>query len=82
MKKQIAFCDRDTLNLDPADAKITATTGTKDSRMDQLKFFKDCLPQILLGPFLNTLSQLEETLQSFAELAACFFPLTDNCHRK
>ena len=22
------------------------------------KFFKDCLPQILLGPFLNTLSHI------------------------
>ena len=29
---------------------------TKYPRMDQLKFFKDCLPQILLGQFLNTLS--------------------------
>ena len=27
---------------------------TKYSRMDQVKFFKVCLPQILLGPFLNT----------------------------
>ena len=26
--------------------------------MDQVKFFNDCLPQILLGPFLNTLSQI------------------------
>ena len=26
--------------------------------MDQVKFFKGCLPQILLGPFLNTLSQM------------------------
>ena len=23
-------------------------------RMDQVNFFKSCLPQILLGPFLNT----------------------------
>ena len=30
--------------------------GTKYSRMDQVKFFKGCFPQILLGPFLNTLS--------------------------
>ena len=43
--------------------------GTKYSRMDQVKFVKDslwrdmvcyfyriCLPQILIGPFLNTLS--------------------------
>ena len=26
--------------------------------MDQAKFFKGCLPQILLGPFLNTLTNL------------------------
>ena len=47
--------------------------GTKYSRMDQVKFledslclgrpyrfksFKGCLPQISLGPFLNTLSQI------------------------
>ena len=30
----------------------------KPSRMDQVKFFKGCLPQILLGPFLNTLSHM------------------------
>ena len=30
--------------------------GAKYSRMNQVKFFKGCLPQILLGPFLNTLS--------------------------
>ena len=28
--------------------------GTKYSRMDQVKFSKGCLPQILLGTFLNT----------------------------
>ena len=28
------------------------------SKMDQVKFFKGCLPQILFGPFLNTLSHL------------------------
>ena len=27
--------------------------------MDQVKFFKGCLLQILLGPFLNTLSHIE-----------------------
>ena len=32
--------------------------GTKYSRMDQVKFFKDCLPHISLGPFLNALSHL------------------------
>ena len=29
--------------------------GTKYSRMDQVNSFKGCLPQILLGPFLNIL---------------------------
>ena len=32
--------------------------GTKYSRMDRVKFFKVCLPKILLGPFLNILSQM------------------------
>ena len=32
--------------------------GTKNSRMDQVIFFKGCLPQILLGPFLNTFSHM------------------------
>ena len=27
-----------------------------NSRMGQVKVFKGCLPQILLGPFLNTLT--------------------------
>ena len=26
--------------------------------MDQVKFFKGCLPQTLLGPFLHTLSHM------------------------
>ena len=28
------------------------------SRMDQVKLFKGCLPQILIGPFLNTLTHI------------------------
>ena len=36
-----------------------STYGTKYSRMDQVKFFKGCLPQILLGPFLNILSHIK-----------------------
>ena len=36
--------------------------GTKYSRMDQVKFFKGCPPQILIGPFLNTLSHLSHLL--------------------
>ena len=36
---------------------------TKCSRMDQVKFMKAvCLPQILLGPFMNTLSPNDEFL--------------------
>ena len=34
--------------------------GSRYSRMDQVQFFKGCLPQILLGPFLNTLTHLRE----------------------
>ena len=36
----------------------TATYGTKYSRMDEVKFFKGCLSQILRGPFLNTLPHI------------------------
>ena len=39
-------------------SKITVTYmpyGTKYLRMNQVTFFKGCLPQILLSPFLNTL---------------------------
>ena len=45
------------------------------SRMDQVKFFKGCLPQFLLGPFLNTLTQIicgyVETSESDDECAKC-----------
>ena len=34
------------------------SNGTKLSRMHQVNFFKRCLPQILLGPLLNTLCQI------------------------
>ena len=34
--------------------------------MDQVKFFKGCLPQTLLGPFLNTLSDIfDKSLNKF-----------------
>ena len=33
--------------------------GQKYSRMDQEKCFKGCLPQVLLGPFLNILSHVQ-----------------------
>ena len=32
--------------------------------MDQVKFFKDCLPQILLGPFLNTLTHVRQVFKN------------------
>ena len=32
--------------------------GSRYSRMDQVKFFKGCLPQILLAPFFNILFYL------------------------
>ena len=38
--------------------KIQFTYGTKYSRMEQVKFFKPCLPQISLDPFLNTLPHI------------------------
>ena len=37
---------------------FSAIFGSRYSKMDQTKFFKSCLPQILLGPFLNTLIHL------------------------
>ena len=43
--------------------------------MDQVKFFKGCLPQILLGLFLNTLSHLTKyyTIQKGFCLKFFFF---------
>ena len=38
--------------------------GSRYSRMDQVKFFKGCLPQILLGPFLNTSTQIKIVLNN------------------
>ena len=35
--------------------------------MDQVKFFKCCLPQHLLGSFLNTLSHLKVISKSFSK---------------
>ena len=37
---------------------MTYVYGTTYSRMDQVKFFKFCLLQILFRPFLNTLSHV------------------------
>ena len=41
--------------------RLNTRCGTKYSRMDQVKFFKGCLPQILLGPFLNIFSHMFHT---------------------
>ena len=35
------------------DFRKIGTIGSRYSRMDQVKFFKGCLPQILLGPFFE-----------------------------
>ena len=40
------------------DTFSSKTSETKSSRKDQVKLFKGCLPQILLGPFLNNWSNL------------------------
>ena len=47
---------------------ICETNGTKYSRMDQVKFFKSCLLQILIGPFLNTLSQMTQISSTLKNL--------------
>ena len=36
-------------------ACLQTTHGSRYSRMNQVKYFKGCIPQILLAPFLNTL---------------------------
>ena len=38
--------------------KERSRDGLRYSRMDIVKFFKGCLSQILLGPLLNTLTQM------------------------
>ena len=52
------------------------SNGTKYSRMEQVNFvedkcFKGCLPQILLDPFLNTLTQMK--LQCLWTVWICTF---------
>ena len=44
-------------------SKICERQPLKDLK-ESFKFFKGCLPQILLGPFLNTLSYLTRITQS------------------
>ena len=47
------------------------SNGSRYSRMDQVRFFKDCLPHILLGPFLNALTQI--TLWVNAGVLSCYY---------
>ena len=42
--------------------------GTKYSGMDQVKCFKGCLSQILLGPFLNTLSYMTYIYSNLSDI--------------
>ena len=48
--------NKDSSNIFDLFIDQTPLLETKYSRMDQVKFFKGCLPQILLGPFLKALS--------------------------
>ena len=41
------------------------TFGLRYLRIDQVKFFKGCLSQILLGPFLNNVTLLEAAVYWF-----------------
>ena len=43
----------------------TVTTIPNGSGPHPFTFYKGCLPQILLGPFLNTLSQMRADLSHF-----------------
>ena len=54
-KTTLIFITNDLLTLFKKSEK-SDTTESKYSRVDQVKV-KDCLPQILLGPLLNTLSR-------------------------
>ena len=42
--------------------------GTRYSRIDQVKFFKGCLPQMLLGPFLDILFHLLHNSENYIYL--------------
>ena len=43
------------------DTNTTEKFVSKYSKMNQVKFFKGCFPQTLLGPFLNTLTNFSNT---------------------
>ena len=46
---------------------------------DKVKFLKGCLPQILLGPFLNTLAHLGFALKSSFDIEVMRFGMCDGC---
>ena len=45
--------------LSPDNRRLWVKVHIWDSRLYPIKFFKGCLPQILLGPFWNTLFQMQ-----------------------
>ena len=55
-------------------AYMCSTYGTKYSRMDQVKFSKGCLPQIIHGPFLNTFSHMYVLLVVLPETSTRVLP--------
>ena len=59
--------------------KLGTSFAAKYSRMDRVKFFKDCLPEILLGPFLNTLPHLFGNKTPSIILLSC---LSRSSHRR
>ena len=50
------FC-RQVLSIENS-ATSLVTYGTNQSRIEQVEFLNNCLPQFLLGPFMNTLSHI------------------------
>ena len=62
--------------------QLTALNGAKHSRMDQVRFFKGCLPQIFLGPFLNTLSQMKYSVSGMENAVLQVLPLSVNVTRR
>ena len=45
-----------------------AINGSRNSRMGLVEFFKGCLPQILIGPFLNTWTQMKSKDRAILEI--------------
>ena len=46
------------------------------SRVDQVKFFKGCLPQILLGSFSNTLTHISRNTIKLQDYEIKYHPTT------